>query len=333
MDKKIRFGIIGCSSISKKNMLSAINDSSFAEIGMIGSRSPEKALEFCKKFNCRYSGSYNDILKNGEIDAVYISLPTGLHEEWTVKAAEAGKHILCEKSSTTSLESAKRMVSACKKNNVRLLENFMFKHHPQHKEVMGLIQNGFLGKLLKFHGCFSSPLPDSSSIRINKDLGGGVLNEAACYPIYASRMLFSEEPIGVVCNLKTDATLNVDVGADIMLFYPNEKVAFVSAEFGAYFQSTYTLLGTKAKLSMKRAYAVPKEMETSIFLEFNDKTKEIIVSPEDHFRLIIDAFCQEVISGTNTNDFESDLLAQARVLEAARLSNREERLVKINELK
>ena len=330
---KIRFGIIGCSRIAKKAMLPAINNAEIAEIGMIGSRSKEKALEYCKEFGCGSYGTYEDVLSNDNIDAVYISLPVGLHEEWTIKSAKSGKHVLCEKSSTTSLASAERMVEACRKNDVRLLEGFMFRYHPQHKRVISLVKEGMLGNLLSFYGCFGFPFPNDNDPKLNKELGGGSLNDSAAYAIYASRMIFEEEPINVVCKLKMDFRLGVDVKSDIFLIYADGKTAFISSAFGAYFQSTYSLWGSKSCLRVKRAYAVPNDMKTSIFLDVGDKISEIIVEPEDHFRLMEDDFCREIFNQCiNKKNFESDLLNQARVLEAARMSNREGRIIKISEL-
>jgi predicted dehydrogenase len=298
---------------------------------MIGSRSREKALEYCKEFGCDSYGTYEEVLENRNIDAVYISLPIGLHEQWTIKSAEAGKHVLCEKSSTTSLESAKKMVKVCKENKVRLLEGFMFKYHPQHKQVLDLIQKGSLGELLTFQGNFCFPFPDKDNIRMKQELECGVLNDAACYPIYASRMLFAEEPISVFCNLKKDNKTGVDTKADILLTYPNGKSAFASSAFGAQYRSTYSLLGTNAHLETQRAYSVPIDMETKISLTTNDHVDEIKFSPADHFKLMLEDFCNELCNG-KTKDYESDLLAQARILEAARLSDKEKRIVEISKI-
>ena len=314
-------------------MLPAINDATIAEIGMIGSRSPAKAAEYAREFGCDSYGTYNDVLSNDNIDAVYISLPVGLHEEWVIKSAEAGKHILCEKSSTNSLTSAMRMVAACQRNKVRILEGFMFQYHPQHRKVISLIEEGLLGNLLMFHGHLGFPFPDDNDIRLKKELGGGILNDAACYPIYASRMLFKEEPLDVVCRLKTDARFSVDVKADVFLYYSNGKTAFISSAFGAYFQSTYSLWGSRANLTVKRAYAVPKDRKTSIVIDAEDKISEISIEPADHFRLMLDNFCREIFRRqADRNSFELDLLNQARVLEAARISNQEERVVKLSHL-
>jgi len=324
LSKKLKFGLIGCSRVAKKEVIPSIINSKIAQLEMIGSRYEEKALEFCNEFGCNSYGTYEDVLRNKNIDVVYISLPIALHEQWVIKSAKFKKHVLCEKSSTTTLRSAKKMVEVCKENNVRLLENFMFRYHPQHKIVAELIKQGALGELLNFRGYFGFPYPEEGNIRLKKDLGGGVLNDAACYPIYASRMIFNEEPISLSCRLKKDLEYMVDSKADAFLVYPGDKVAFISAAFGAYFQSAYNLWGSKSFLSMRRAYAVPRDMETKIFLEQNDLVTEKIIPPADQFGLIIEDFCKEILQKKNsTKNFESDLVSQAKVLAAARLSNNE----------
>ena len=157
MNKKLKFGIIGCSSISERSTIPAIQKSSFAELKMIGSRSETKAKEFAKKFDCVKFGSYENILDDNDIDVVYISTPIGTHEEWAIKAAKAGKHVLCEKSSTVSFKSAKKMVDTCIDNKVRILEGFMFRFHPQHKKVKDLISDHSIGKSFLFNGNFGFP--------------------------------------------------------------------------------------------------------------------------------------------------------------------------------
>lgn len=328
---KVKFGVIGCSRIAKKAVIPAIIDSKNAEIGIIGSRSAEKAREFCGMFGLDSCGSYDDVLKSREINAVYISLPVGLHEEWVIRAARAGKHVLCEKSSTVSFESAKKMVGECKKNGVRLMEGFMFRYHPQHKEVLGLVKKGMLGNLVMFEGFFGFPFPAVGDPKLSRELGGGSLNDSAAYPIYASRMFFGE-PESVFCRLVMDRKRGIDAKASLFLDYPDGKSAFIGSAFGAYFQSTYSLLGTKARISMKRAYAVPKGMRTSIFIDKEDKISRRIIGPEDHFRLMVEDFCTEISGKRKKRNFEEDLLSQARVMEAARVSGREGRLVRLSEI-
>ena len=328
--KKIRFGVIGCSRTAKKNALPALLDSPFAELVMIGSRSPEDAHACAEQFGCASYGTYEEVLANKEVDAVYISLPNSLHEEWTVKAAQAGKHVWCEKPAALTYASAQRMVAVCRKNNVRLLEGFMFLYHPQHAKVKELIREGVLGEILNFEGRFAVPMPDAQNIRRNAGLGGGSYNDAGSYPIRASRMIFDAEPESVVCTLSMDPETQVDIGAEVTLNYPMGRSARISSAFGADFQSTYSVTGSKARIRMERAYAVPKDMAVKIFLERDGKIEEISVEPADHFKLMIDDFCQEILAGKKgTKNYEEDLLAQARVLDAGRISSLEKRLVHI----
>ncbi len=331
--KKIRFGIIGCSRVALKGMLPALVDSNLVELAMIGSRSEGKAREIALQFNCKKFGSYEDVLIDKDIDAVYVSLPNAMHEEWAIKAANSGKHVLCEKPAAISYDAAKKMVDAAKKNNVRMLEGFMFRYHPQHSKVREFIENGTLGELLKIEGCFGYAMPDKKSNALSKKLGGGSFNDQVPYPVYTSRMLFGEEPESVRCTIYYDSEYEVSVKTDIMLNYSEGKTAFATSIFGSYFQSMYSVLGTKASIRTARAYAVPRDMNTKIFLEADDKIQELIIEPADHFRLMVDEFCEEISKGKESKkNYETDLLAQAKVLEAARMSNDQKRVVRLAEL-
>lgn len=332
-NSKVKFGVIGLSRIALKRMLSAIGSSGYSELRMVGSRNPEKAKEVAMQFGADKWGTYEQILEDKDIQAVYISLPNSLHEEWTVKALEAGKHVICEKPAAISYAAAKRMVEAARQNNVRLLEGLMFRYHPQQIKVKELIEQGTLGKLTKFDGCLGFAMPDETDIAMKKDLEGGSLNSCAVYPVSASRMVFGEEPVSVFCRLEIDPKSGVDISATVLLEYSEGRTASAASFFGSYFQSTYGVLGTKAHIRMGRAYAVPSDMGTKIFLDSDDKISEITFPPTDHFRLMLDNFCKEILTaGENKKDFEGDLLAQARILEAARKSNVEKRIVNISEI-
>ncbi len=329
---KIKFGVIGCSRVALKGMLPALRDSELAELVIIGSRDLEKAKDVASQFGAKKWGNYEDVLQDTEINAIYVSLPNGLHEEWTLKALEAGKHVICEKPAAISYAVAKRMVKAAKDNNVRLLEGLMFRYHPQHAKVKEFIDNGTLGELLKFEGCFAYAMPDRASNAMSKELAGGTFNDQLPYPVYSSRMFFKEEPKSVLCSIQNDAKSGISIKSDIVLNYSDGKQAFVSSFFGSYYQSTYSILGTKAHIRMGRAYAVPRDMPTKVFLDKNDKIEEIIIEPADHFRLMVDDFCAEVLKGEVSKNYEEDLLFQARVLEAARISDKEKRIVEISEI-
>jgi len=327
---KIRFGIIGCSKIAERSTIPAIINSNFAELKIIGSRSQEKAANFAKKFGCTNFGSYEEVIQHEDVDAVYISLPIALHEEWTIKAAKAGKHILCEKSSTISLESATKMVNSCKENNVRLMEGFMFRFHPQHKKILELIQSNVIGNLFAFNGMYGFPPVSKNDIRYEVELGGGVLNETGCYPIYASRMIFGEEPCGVICNLYNNNE-KVDIKGHAYLLYSDGKVAFVSFGFENYYQANYNIWGSNGIIELNRAYAVPPNLSTIVSVKSGDNHNEIQIEATDHFTQMIDSFCNELKKETNYA-YENDLLNQACVMEGLRISNREKRFVHLSEI-
>ena len=340
MNSKLRFGIIGCSGIAKKSTIPAIQNSEFAELVMIGSRSESKAEKFANEFHCEQFGTYDDVISNDSLDAVYISTPIGTHEEWAIKAANTGKHILCEKSSTTSFESAKKMISTCNDNNVRIMEGLMFKFHPQHQKVRELIDNNSIGELFSFNGSFGFPTFPDGDIRYNSKIGGGFLNDAACYPICASRMIFEQEPIGVSCTTFKDPKTGVDIKGASYMTYGNEKIASMTYSNGSFYQAKYRVWGTKGTISLKRAYSLPADFKTSIDVQYSDTTdwastenETFEINPANHFSIMINAFCQEITGDKKSSfNFEEDLKNQARVMEAHRVSSEEKRFVSLDEI-
>ena len=332
MKRKIRFGIIGCSRIAESSTIPAIVESKFAKLEFIGSRRTVKAKKFANKFDCKKYGSYEDVLNDNRVDAVYISVPIGLHEKWSIRTARAGKHILCEKSSTNSYESAKRMVLESKKNNVRIMEGFMFRFHPSIQKVSSLVNKNSIGKVFSFQSRYGFPAISKKDIRYQKKLGGGILNDVGCYPICASRILFHEEPKSVYCNLITDKKYKIDEFANIILEFKDGKIAEMNVGYGLFYQSIYEIWGSKGMLNLSRAYNIPADM--SALLKINvERVIEMKIKPVNHFKLMIDSFSKEIQGKSKSNfNFEKDLLEQARVIEAARKSNREKRRINISEI-
>jgi predicted dehydrogenase len=329
--QRLKFGILGCSRIAENSVIPSILQSNYSELKMIGSRSKQKAEIFAKKFSCQNSGSYQEVL-DSDVDVVYVSLPTGLHEEWSIRAAKAGKHVLCEKSSTVSFKSACMMVDVCKQNNVRIMEGFMFRFHPQHQKVLDLVDDGVLGKIFSFHGCYGLPPVSYDDIRHNNELGGGVLNDAACYPICASRFVFQAEPFSVNCYLDIDERSHVDTKVNLSMKYDKNRFASLIVGYDLFYQSTYTVWGSSGMLKLNRSYNIPSDMNATMTLN-TTKTEDISIGAYNHFLLMIDSFCGEVSGKLHSSfDFEKDLINQAKVLDAARISHKENRSVKISEI-
>ena len=255
------------------------------------------------------------------MDVVYISTPIDTHAEWSNKATAAGKHVYVEKSSTNDLKSAIEMVESAKENNVRLMEGFMFRFHPQHQKVKELIKEGKIGEVKSFNGIFGFPAFPEGDIRYDS----GFLMDSGCYPICASRMIFDEEPLGVSCIQKMIPESSVDVGGSAILFYKNGKTATITYSNGSYYQARYEVWGTDGVISLDRAYSVPPDFTTKVTLHYNiennwdgRRTETFEIEPKDHFLEMLDAFCME-ITGTKKApfNFEQELLNQAKVMFAA----------------
>ena len=319
--KHLKFGIIGCSRIAKRSVIPAIIKSEYAELEIIGSRSTDKAKEFASEFNCEKFGSYEDVISDDSVDVVYISTPIGTHAELSKKATKAGKHVYVEKSSAKNLGHAEEMVQSAKENNVRIMEGFMFRFHPQHQKVKELIKAGKIGEVRSFNGVFGFPAFPEGDIRYDS----GFLKDSGCYPICASRMIFDEEPLGVSCIQKKIPESSVDVSGSAILFYENGKTATITYSNGSYYQAKYEVWGTDGVISLDRAYSVPPDFTTKVTLHYNTEnnwdgrqTEIFEIKPKDHFLEMLDAFCMEIIGTKKAPfDFEQELLNQAKVMFAA----------------
>ena len=325
----MKFGIIGCSTIAEKSTIPAIISSKNSILEMIGSRTGTKAKKFATDFVCSEFGNYNDVLKNDNIDAVYISLPISMHEEWAIKAAKSGKHILCEKSTALSYNSAKKIIKECKKNNIQIVENFVFKFHPQHKKILDIIKQNTIGNVHVFSSKYGFNFPvTKKNFRFNKKLGGGVLNDVGCYLISASMFIFKDLPTSVFCNLEIDKKSNIDIRGNISLIFPKNRSALVSFSYDDYFQSTYEVWGTHGLIQTERAFNVPKDMKTIISLNQDDKIKKILIPSANQFQLAIEDFCTK-IKTNSTSNFENEFLNQALIMNAARKSFTQNSVIKI----
>ena len=335
--KPLKFGIIGCSRIAIKSVIPAILKSEYAELEMIGSRDISNAKNISKQFRCKKFGNYDDVLNDSNVNAVYISTPIGTHEKWTTLAASKGKHIYCEKSSTFSLISAKKMIESAKKNNVRLIEGFMFRFHSQHKIVKEMINQNKIGDLKFFQSNFGFPSFPLTDIRFTDKIGGGFLNDSGCYPISACRMIFEKEPTSVFFSKISDSQ-NIDVMGVSTLVFPDNKIGVCSYGNDAYYQSKYEIWGTNGLISLDRAFSVPSNFSPSINLHYDlEKTWEgrkidsFSVPSEDHFKNLIDNFSITIQKNSSKMNFEEELLKQALVMEALRLSSKKNSMIFLDE--
>ena len=322
MVTKLHFGIIGCSSVAKNSFIPALLTTKNAVLESVGSRSISKSKYFAKKFHCKNSGSYDDILENQSIDAVYISLPIGLQEKWILKAAKAGKHVLCEKSSTTSFNSAQKIVNECKKNGIRIMENFPFIFHPQQTKIRQLIKSNKFGNTFSFSGKFGFNLNYSSNnFRFKKELGGGILNDVGCYIICASRYIFQSMPLTIFCNLTYNKKYKIDTKGIIYMTFPKGNSAFGEFSYSSTFQSKYDIWSEKSIINTDKAFNIKPNQSTRISISSEKNSKIIQIKRHDPFKLLLDYFCKTIEKNlSNRSILENSLLKQALIMDYARKS-------------
>lgn len=328
--KKIRVGILGVSQIAERYGIPAFKSLAGVELVAIASRDATKAREAGARHGLE-AENYESLILREDIDVIYSPLPVGLQEEWTLKAANTGKHVICEKSITYSVESAQRMVDACRKNNVALYENFVPEFHPQHAEILSIIATGKIGVPRVWSGVYGFPPFPKNDIRYSKDLKGGALNDCGCYTTYLARKIMRQEPIAVTCSLSENGA-EVDTAGSALFEFEN-GTAQMSFGFDHLYQNTYSVWGSKGMVRTNRAFAVPPTFAPTIEIITNDgatDTREAIEIPAtNQFAASFDFFCGAVAEG-NKEKFEimyDRIHRQAIVLEAMRVSAREKRRV------
>jgi dTDP-3,4-didehydro-2,6-dideoxy-alpha-D-glucose 3-reductase len=330
--KNVRVGILGVSQIAERYGIPAFKSLPHVELVAIASRSAEKAQEAAMRHGLKPE-SYESLIARTDIDVIYSPLPVGLQEEWTQKIATAGKHVICEKSITYSLESAKRMVDACSKKGVALYENFVPEFHPQHARVLALINEQKIGVPHVWNGAYGFPPFPDGDIRYSADLKGGALNDCGCYTVFMARKIMQQEPHAVTCTLGYDGR-EVDIKGSALLEFEN-STALMSFGFDHLYQNTYSVWGSKGIVRTNRAFAIPPTMAPTVEIITNDgkqDTREAIEIPAtNQFALSFDFFCAAV-AANDTKRFEEmyeRIIRQASVLEAMRVSAREGRRVEL----
>jgi dTDP-3,4-didehydro-2,6-dideoxy-alpha-D-glucose 3-reductase len=327
----VRLGLIACSSIARRRFVPALKSSAVARLERVGSRDPAKAEKFAREFGCVKFGSNEAVLTDPEVDAVYISTPIALHEQWARLAAQHGKHILCEKSSFRNHATAREVLQLCAVKKLRFMEGFGFRYHPQHALVKKLIAEGQIGLPHIFHGELTYPKPPAGDFRLDAKLGGGVLFDGGGYPIAAALMSIPSAPISVSGHLHFDAEAKVDATVVVTIAFAGGEVAQCAAGFGLQYRARYSITGTEGRIELERAYSVLPDAPSVVVLETKSGIEKITVPPADQFRLMIDDFANEISGGKRERDFESQLLTQSAVMDAAWRSNRESRTIGLAE--
>ncbi len=305
---KVRIGILGCANVAEKSAIPAFKAIPNAELIGIASRDTVKAQSWADRFEIKSYPTYEALLKSPEIDAVYIPLPIGIHEDWGIKAAQAKKHIICEKSLAHNYAAVKRLVQTCQDNNLVLYENFMCEYHPQHQHVKNALKEGKIGTPRVFKSYFGFPPLKKDSFRYDASLGGGSLNDAGAYTAFMARTIFETEPIAVSAHLEIDPANNVDICGSTHLQFPNNQNALLSFGFDNVYQNNYEVWGSQGLIRVHRAYSIPPTLKPAIELltnvNFQETTAMLDVPAANQFELIFQDFCNTIL---HSNDQQRKL--------------------------
>ena len=312
----INFGILGCGRVVEWAFMPGMRKSHNARVIAIASRSIEKAKGFARRYKIPDAyGSYDDLLNDPHVDAVYIALPNNLHAEWSMKAAANKKHILCEKPLSLNSKESREMVKVCKQNRVILMEAFMFRFHPANEKARDIINSGKIGKV-KFIRCalsFYFP-PDKSEYRWNKDTGGGALFDVGCYFVNLSRFIIGREPEKVFAIQEIHPELGVDISTFAILYFPENIFSVCNSSFGTVNEDFYEVVGEKGGLRVEKAFVTHKKPVT-ITIKTADKTQKVKFPVINPYACEIDRFADCIRKGRLIPPAE-DGVANMKVLDS-----------------
>ena len=226
--KKIRWGVISSAKIGTEKVIPAMQQSESGEIMALASRSKETSKRVCENLGIpKAYGSYEELLADPEIDAIYNPLPNHLHVPWTIKAAKSGKHVMCEKPIALNAEEASQLLEIQKDTGVLIVEAFMVRDNPQWHWVQEQVKCGEIGELRAIQSAFSYMNRDPQNIRNMPDIGGGGIYDIGCYPVFISRMVFGEEPLEVSALIEKDPDFQTDRLASGMMKFPSGQSSFI----------------------------------------------------------------------------------------------------------
>ncbi len=320
--KKVSWGVLGTAKIASKQVIPAMQKCDFAQITAIASRDLAKAEAVASEFGMPTAyGSYEALLADESIDAVYIPLPNHLHVPWAIKALEAGKHVLCEKPIALSSTEAEQLLAASKQYpQLKIMEAFMYRHHPQWLRTCELAAAGKIGTLKTIQSFFSYFNDDPANIRNMADIGGGGgLMDIGCYCISLSRLLFGTEPKRVSGFIEYDPQMKIDRLSSGMLDFGSGTATFTCSMQLVPYQRVH-LFGTSGQIEIEIPFNAPNDRPCKMWHTQGDQREEILLDVCDQYTIQGDLFSRAVLDGTPVPVSLNDAVANMRVIERLKQS-------------
>lgn len=312
----IRWGVLSTAKIGQEQVIPAIHRSKNAEVVAIAS-SRENRSEIASQLNIpKVYSSYEELLEDPTIDAVYIPLPNHLHKEWVIKAAKHGKHVLCEKPATLFSNETEEMVAICDEYNVKFMEAFMYQFHPMNQRVRDIIASGEIGDTKIVRSSFSFFLSDrETNIRMKKEMGGGALYDVGCYCIHAIRNITGSEPLYLNASANIDPKTGVDLTTTVQMELENGVQATFDCSFDMYGGQYYEVVGTKGKITVPFAFRPDQNGDGLVKVE-KPNEERIEKYPADIYVLEIEHFSQAILDNKQPSYTVDNAIQNMRVVEA-----------------
>jgi predicted dehydrogenase len=321
---KIRFGVLSTARIGVEKVIPAMQRGQFTEVVAIASRSADRARQAAQHLNIpRSHGSYDALLADPDVDAVYNPLPNDQHVPWSIKALQAGKHVLCEKPIALSAGEARLLVEAGARHpRLKLMEAFMYRHHPQWRKAKELVQTKQIGTLRAIQTFFSFYNDDPANIRHNAAMGGGGLMDIGCYPISLSRWLFDAEPLRVLGLVEYDPRFQVDRLASAILDFGSGQATFTCSMQVAPFQQV-NIIGTTGRIELADVpFNAPNDRPCVVRVQQGGEMRRLEMEVCDQYTIQGDLFAQAIRNGTAVPTPIEDAVRNMEVIEAMIASGR-----------
>lgn len=332
MQGRLRWGILGVASIAVRKVIPATQASRLGVVAAIASRDAAKAADAAQKLGIPHSySSYEDLLTDPDIDCIYNPLPNHLHVPWSIRALEAGKHVLCEKPIALNAAEVDRLIAARDRTGLQVAEAFMVRVHPQWLRAKELVDSGALGRLRSVHGVFSYFNRDPHNVRNRPEWGGGGILDIGCYPVFTARWMFGEEPVRVAALVENDPEFGVDRLASAILDFPSGQASFVCGTQMTASQRMH-IYGDKARIEIEIPFNSPPSRPSRLWVDTGDLfgagRQEESIPPCDQYTLQADAFCRAVLGQGQVPVPLENSRRQMAVLEALLKSGRTGRFVR-----
>jgi predicted dehydrogenase len=314
--KPVTIGILGVADHFRLRVRVPVANLDTVRIEAIASRSLERAKAAAAEWQIdRAYGSYDELLADDGIEAVYIPLPNTMHVEWIKKCADAGKHVLCEKPLAGDYASAQDAVAYAESRGVLLMEGFMYRFHPQWLRTRELVQIGEIGEPRAIHTIFTYDNQDPANIRNRPEAGGGAILDIGCYAVSSARFLLGREPLRVVSMMERHPTFGTDVLVSAILDFGSARALF-TVSTSTWFQEQVRVFGSGGTLTMNSPFNVFPDVPIVVGVENTVGTREVSFAPVDHFAEMFDAFAKAVRTDGLVPTPPADALANMKVLDA-----------------